>query len=43
MLPCDDSRWRFGDAWMFMTVSFGSEAEGAARASAGVCSTLNQK
>eukprot|EP00962_Isochrysis_galbana_P006901 scaffold1864_cov106-Isochrysis_galbana.AAC.10 len=29
---CDDSRWRFGDAWMSMTVSFGSEAEGAARA-----------
>eukprot|EP00962_Isochrysis_galbana_P004499 scaffold1232_cov127-Isochrysis_galbana.AAC.9 len=43
MLPCDDSRWRFGDAWMSMTVSFGSEAEGAARASAGNCSMLTQK
>eukprot|EP00962_Isochrysis_galbana_P047345 scaffold19288_cov142-Isochrysis_galbana.AAC.4 len=33
MLPCVVSRGRFGDAWMSMTVSFGSEAEGAARAS----------
>eukprot|EP00962_Isochrysis_galbana_P003599 scaffold1021_cov108-Isochrysis_galbana.AAC.20 len=32
MLPCVVSRGRFGDAWMSMTVSFGSEAEGAARA-----------
>eukprot|EP00962_Isochrysis_galbana_P027821 scaffold8760_cov116-Isochrysis_galbana.AAC.16 len=32
MLPCAVSRGRFGDAWMSMTVSFGSEAEGAARA-----------
>eukprot|EP00962_Isochrysis_galbana_P029624 scaffold9492_cov108-Isochrysis_galbana.AAC.6 len=43
MLPCADSRGRFGDAWMSMTVSFGSEAEGAARASAGNCSMLTQK
>eukprot|EP00962_Isochrysis_galbana_P017235 scaffold4961_cov114-Isochrysis_galbana.AAC.9 len=43
MLPCAESRGRFGDEWMSMTVSFGSEAEGAARASAGVCSILNQK
>eukprot|EP00962_Isochrysis_galbana_P019301 scaffold5613_cov133-Isochrysis_galbana.AAC.11 len=35
MLPCAESRGRFGDEWMSMTVSFGSEAEGAARASAG--------
>eukprot|EP00962_Isochrysis_galbana_P009933 scaffold2748_cov154-Isochrysis_galbana.AAC.2 len=35
MLPCACSRGRFGDAWMSMTVSFGAEAEGAARASAG--------
>eukprot|EP00962_Isochrysis_galbana_P044927 scaffold17550_cov119-Isochrysis_galbana.AAC.2 len=35
MLPCDASRGRFGDSWRSMTVSFGSEAEGAARASAG--------
>eukprot|EP00962_Isochrysis_galbana_P002253 scaffold591_cov121-Isochrysis_galbana.AAC.3 len=32
MLPCAVSRGRFGNAWMSMTVSFGSEAEGAARA-----------
>eukprot|EP00962_Isochrysis_galbana_P004095 scaffold1141_cov128-Isochrysis_galbana.AAC.16 len=32
MLPCADSRGPFGDEWMSMTVSFGSEAEGAARA-----------
>eukprot|EP00962_Isochrysis_galbana_P032830 scaffold10868_cov121-Isochrysis_galbana.AAC.5 len=43
MLPCAVSRGRFGDAWMSMTVSFGSEAEGAARASAGNCSMLTQK
>eukprot|EP00962_Isochrysis_galbana_P040227 scaffold14553_cov120-Isochrysis_galbana.AAC.4 len=43
MLPCACSRGRFGDAWMSMTVSFGAEAEGAARASAGNCSMLNQK
>eukprot|EP00962_Isochrysis_galbana_P004053 scaffold1130_cov127-Isochrysis_galbana.AAC.5 len=43
MLPCVVSRGRFGDAWMSMTVSFGSEAEGAARASAGNCSMLTQK
>eukprot|EP00962_Isochrysis_galbana_P057956 scaffold30592_cov112-Isochrysis_galbana.AAC.1 len=42
MLPCAASRGRCGDAWMSMMVSFGSEAEGAARASAGVCSMLNQ-
>jgi len=33
MLPCTDSRGRFGDAWMSMTVSFGSEAEGEGAAS----------
>eukprot|EP00962_Isochrysis_galbana_P002167 scaffold564_cov101-Isochrysis_galbana.AAC.5 len=43
MLPCAVSCGRFGDAWMSMTVSFGSEAEGAARASAGNCSMLTQK
>eukprot|EP00962_Isochrysis_galbana_P027240 scaffold8542_cov119-Isochrysis_galbana.AAC.6 len=41
-LPCACSRGRFGDAWMSMTVSFGAEAEEAARASAGNCSMLNQ-
>eukprot|EP00962_Isochrysis_galbana_P030623 scaffold9933_cov125-Isochrysis_galbana.AAC.5 len=35
MLPCDASRGRFGDSRLSMTVSFGAEAEGAARASAG--------
>eukprot|EP00962_Isochrysis_galbana_P053055 scaffold24515_cov112-Isochrysis_galbana.AAC.1 len=35
MLPCGASRGRFGDSRSSMTVSFGAEAEGAARASAG--------
>eukprot|EP00962_Isochrysis_galbana_P045979 scaffold18317_cov129-Isochrysis_galbana.AAC.2 len=35
MLPCAGSRGRFGDDGIPMTVSFGSEADGAARASAG--------
>eukprot|EP00962_Isochrysis_galbana_P037242 scaffold12978_cov107-Isochrysis_galbana.AAC.2 len=35
MLPCACWRGRFGDAWMSMTVSFGAEAEGAARAERG--------
>jgi len=43
MLPCAGSRGRFGDEWISMTMSFGAEAEGAARASAGDCSMLNQK
>jgi len=43
MLPCAESGGRFGDEWMSMTMSFGSEAKGAARASAGDCSMLNQK
>eukprot|EP00962_Isochrysis_galbana_P021343 scaffold6293_cov133-Isochrysis_galbana.AAC.2 len=33
--PCACSRGRSGDSWMSMTVSFGAEAEGAARASSG--------
>eukprot|EP00962_Isochrysis_galbana_P019672 scaffold5726_cov116-Isochrysis_galbana.AAC.3 len=32
MLPCAGSRGRFGDEWISMTMSFGAEAEGAARA-----------
>eukprot|EP00962_Isochrysis_galbana_P039041 scaffold13969_cov125-Isochrysis_galbana.AAC.1 len=43
MLPCAGSRGRFGDEWISMTMSFGAEAEGAARASAGVCSMLDHK
>ena len=35
LLSCAGSRGRFGDEAMSMTVSFGAEAEGAARASAG--------
>jgi len=42
MLPCARSRGRFGDDGMPMSM-FGAEAEGAARASAGVCSMLVQK
>eukprot|EP00962_Isochrysis_galbana_P009516 scaffold2651_cov118-Isochrysis_galbana.AAC.5 len=43
ILPCAGSRGRFGDDWIPMSMSVGTEAEGAARASAGVCSMLNQK
>eukprot|EP00962_Isochrysis_galbana_P009896 scaffold2741_cov134-Isochrysis_galbana.AAC.12 len=43
MLPCAGSRGRFGDDGIPMTVSFGTEAEGAARASAGVRSMRIQK
>eukprot|EP00962_Isochrysis_galbana_P029533 scaffold9442_cov117-Isochrysis_galbana.AAC.13 len=38
LLSCAGSRGRFGDEVISMTVSFGAEAEGAARASAGRCS-----
>eukprot|EP00962_Isochrysis_galbana_P033990 scaffold11440_cov136-Isochrysis_galbana.AAC.1 len=43
LLSCVGSRGRFGDEAIPMSMSFGAEAEGAARASAGVCSMLNQK
>eukprot|EP00962_Isochrysis_galbana_P013629 scaffold3863_cov166-Isochrysis_galbana.AAC.2 len=43
LLSCAGSRGRFGDEAISMTVSFGAEAEGAARASAGNCSMLTQK
>eukprot|EP00962_Isochrysis_galbana_P046749 scaffold18898_cov116-Isochrysis_galbana.AAC.2 len=43
ILPCAGSRGRFGDDWIPISMSVGPEAEGAARASAGVCSMLNQK
>eukprot|EP00962_Isochrysis_galbana_P015091 scaffold4328_cov135-Isochrysis_galbana.AAC.12 len=40
---CAGSRGRFGDEAISMTMSFGAEAEGAERASAGNCSMPNQK
>eukprot|EP00962_Isochrysis_galbana_P029124 scaffold9278_cov117-Isochrysis_galbana.AAC.10 len=40
MLPCAWSRGRFGDDWIPMSMSFGAEAEGAARASAGERASL---
>jgi len=43
LLSCAGSRGRFGDDGIPMSMSFGTEAEGAARASAGVCSMLIQK
>jgi len=43
LLSCAGSRGRFGDEAIPMSTSFGTEAEGAARASAGVCSMLNRK
>eukprot|EP00962_Isochrysis_galbana_P032163 scaffold10540_cov116-Isochrysis_galbana.AAC.11 len=39
----DGSRGRLGDGGVSVTMSVGAEAEGAARASAGDCSMLNQK
>eukprot|EP00962_Isochrysis_galbana_P036203 scaffold12470_cov119-Isochrysis_galbana.AAC.15 len=43
LLSDDGSRGRFGDGGVSVAMSVGAEAEGAARASAGVCSMLNQK
>eukprot|EP00962_Isochrysis_galbana_P022563 scaffold6748_cov122-Isochrysis_galbana.AAC.4 len=43
LLSDDGSRGRFGDGGVSVTMSVGPEAEGAARASAGDCSMLNQK
>jgi len=43
LLSDDGSRGRFGDGGVSVAMSVGPEAEGAARASAGVCSMLNQK
>eukprot|EP00962_Isochrysis_galbana_P011497 scaffold3223_cov115-Isochrysis_galbana.AAC.1 len=43
LLSCAGSRGRFGDEAISMTVSFGAEAEGAARASAGNCSMLHSQ
>eukprot|EP00962_Isochrysis_galbana_P011351 scaffold3183_cov120-Isochrysis_galbana.AAC.13 len=43
LLSDDGSRGRFGDGGVSVAMSVGPEAEGAARASAGVCSILNQK
>eukprot|EP00962_Isochrysis_galbana_P029872 scaffold9626_cov114-Isochrysis_galbana.AAC.3 len=43
LLSDDGSRGRFGDGGVSVAMSVGPEAEGAARASAGVCSMLIQK
>eukprot|EP00962_Isochrysis_galbana_P005743 scaffold1552_cov144-Isochrysis_galbana.AAC.4 len=43
LLSCAGSRGRFGDEAIPMSMSFGAEAEGAARASTGVCSMLIRK
>eukprot|EP00962_Isochrysis_galbana_P013634 scaffold3867_cov160-Isochrysis_galbana.AAC.3 len=43
LLSDDGSRGRLGDGGVSVAMSVGAEAEGAARASAGVCSMLNAK
>eukprot|EP00962_Isochrysis_galbana_P018816 scaffold5452_cov127-Isochrysis_galbana.AAC.7 len=43
LLSDDGSGGRLGDGGVSVTMSVGAEAEGAARASAGVCSMLIQK